>query len=260
MDFPVHFFGLHPHQVFDILSLLVGAQLFWWGLRRQREGALQGEDKWTVAGGCLVGAALGAKAIVLLEDPPATLFLLSNPAFWVSGKSIVGALLGGLLGVELAKKAAGIATSTGDHFVLPLCVGLAIGRLGCFFSGLEDDAYGIRTALPWGVDFGDGPRHPTQLYEVGFALLFLAALPALRRRSREAGDLFRLFMVSYFAFRFLEEFFRVAPRPYLGLTVYQLACAAGLAYYLKDRATRTRLARLAGRPAPAQGEPRRAEA
>lgn len=245
MDFPVFLFGVHPHQVFDVLSLVVGAQLFWWGLRRQRDGTLQGEDKWTVAGGCLVGAALGAKLIVLLEDPPATLILAANPAFWVSGKSIVGALLGGLVGVELAKKAAGIARSTGDHFVLPLCVGLALGRLGCFFSGLTDDAYGIRTALPWGVDFGDGPRHPTQLYEVAFALAFAAALPWLRRRPREAGDLFRLFMVAYFAFRLLEEFIRVSPRPYLGLTVYQVACGLGLAYYLRDRPTRGRLMRLA---------------
>ncbi len=245
MEFPVVVFGLHPHRLFDVLSLLVGAQLFWWGLRRRREGTLQGDDKWTVAGGCLVGAALGAKAIVLLEDPPATLALVANPLFWVSGKSIVGALLGGLVGVEVAKRAAGITRSTGDHFVLPLCVGLAIGRLGCFLSGLQDDAYGVHTSLPWGVDFGDGPRHPTQLYEVAFALAFLAALPWLRRRPREEGDLFRLFMVSYFAFRFLEEFLRVAPRPYLGLTVYHVACAAGLVYYLRDRGVRTRLARLA---------------
>lgn len=254
MEFPVRILGLHPHQVFDLLSLFVGAQLFWWGLRRRREGALQGEERLTVAAGCLVGAALGAKLIVLLEDPPATLWLLRSPAFWVSGKSIVGALLGGLIGVELAKKAAGLARSTGDHFVLPLCVGLALGRVGCFLSGLEDDAFGVATGLPWGVDFGDGPRHPTQVYEIIFALLFLAALPWLRRAPREAGDLFRLWMASYFAFRFAEEFLRVAPRPYLGLTVYQVACLVGLAYYLRDRATRVRLAAMLRgalrRPAP----------
>lgn len=249
MEFPVTILGLHPHQVFDVLSLLVGAQLFWWGLRRRREGTLQGDDKWTVAAGCFVGAALGAKLIVLLEEPPRTLLLVADPAFWVGGKSIVGALLGGLVGVEAAKKAAGIARSTGDHFVLPLCVGLAIGRLGCFLSGLQDDAYGIPTSLPWGVDFGDGPRHPTQLYEIAFALAFAAALPWLRRRPRGEGDLFRLFMVAYFAFRFLEEFVRVSPRPYLGLTVYQVACLGGLAWYLRSRESRARVARLVA-PAP----------
>jgi phosphatidylglycerol:prolipoprotein diacylglycerol transferase len=143
--------------------------------------------------------------------------------------------------VEVAKRSAGITRSTGDHFVVPLCVGLAVGRVGCFLSGLTDDAYGVPTALPWGVDFGDGPRHPTQLYEIAFALAFLALVPWLRRRAGEGGDVFRAFMMSYFAFRFLEEFVRVSPRPYLGLTVYQVACAAGLAYYLRDAGVRRRL-------------------
>lgn len=233
MDFPVHVLGVHPHRVFDVLSILVGTQLFWWGLRRNR-GALEGEDKWTVAAGCLVGGALGAKLIVLLEDPRVTLAHWDDPMLWLSGKSIVGGLLGGLVGVEVAKRFAGLTRSTGDHFVVPLCVGLAVGRVGCFLSGLTDDAYGVPTTLPWAVDFGDGPRHPTQLYEVAFALAFLACVPWLRRRARREGDVFRAFMVGYFAFRFLEEFVRVSPRPYLGLTVYQVACAAGLAYYLRD--------------------------
>ena len=229
MEFPVYIFGVHPHPVFDVLSLLVGSQLFWWMQRRSPE-RFTSEERWALAAGCLSGAALGAKLIVFLEEPR-PLSVLADPLFWASGKSIVGALLGGLAGVELAKKLAGITRSTGDAFVVPLCVGLAIGRVGCYLSGLTDDAYGVRTALPWGVDFGDGPRHPTQLYEVAFSLGFLALVPVLRARLARPGDLFKLWMVSYFAFRFLEEFVRVAPRPYLGLTVYQWACAVGLAYY-----------------------------
>ena len=229
MEFPVHLFGIHPHQVFDILSLLVGSQLFWW-MQRRAPDRFTGDERWTLAAGCLLGAALGAKLIVFLEEPR-PLSVLADPAFWVSGKSIVGALLGGLVGVELAKKLGGIKRRTGDAFVVPLCVGLAVGRIGCFLSGLTDDAYGVRTSLPWGVDFGDGPRHPTQLYEVAFALGFLALVPTLRRRLPTPGHTFRAFMVAYSAFRFVEEFVRVAPRPYVGLTVYQWACLAGLAYY-----------------------------
>lgn len=252
MAFPVLILGLHPHQVFDVLSLLVGTQLFWWQVRRQRASApaLPQEDKWTVAAGCFLGGVLGAKLIVLLEDPATTATHATDPAFWITGKSIVGGLLGGLVGVELAKRTAGLTRSTGDLFVIPLLVGLAVGRIGCFLSGLQDDAYGIPTSLPWGVDFGDGPRHPTQLYEIAFSLALLAFILHARRADlpRAEGDLFRLFMVSYLAFRFVEEFVRVSPRPYLGLTIYQLACAAGLAYYLRDRAVRRRLLRLlAGR-------------
>lgn len=233
MSFPLYVAGLHPHRVFDVLSLLVGVQLFWY-LQRRSPRAFTSDERWTLAAGCLLGAAIGAKLIVFLEEPR-PVGVLADPGFWTSGKSIVGALLGGLLGVELAKKLGGIARRTGDAFVVPLCVGLAIGRVGCFLSGLTDDAYGIRTSLPWGVDFGDGPRHPTQLYEVAFALLFLAAIPWLRARLPAEGALFRAWLASYFAFRFLEEFIRVAPRPYLGLTIYQWACALGLAWLAIER-------------------------
>ena len=62
--------------------------------------------------------------------------------------------------------------ATGDLLALPLVLGIAIGRIGCFLSGLEDQSYGVATALPWGVDFGDGvARHPTQLYEYRFSPL-----------------------------------------------------------------------------------------
>ena len=60
----------------------------------------------------------------------------------------------------------GITHSTGAYFAPSLAIGIAIGRIGCFLSGLEDYTYGTPTTLPWGYDFGDGVlRHPVQLYE-----------------------------------------------------------------------------------------------
>lgn len=67
--------------------------------------------------------------------------------------------------------------STGDLYAIPLALGIAIGRVGCFLTGLPDNTYGTATALPWGINFGDGiPRHPTQLYEVLFLLLLIPFL------------------------------------------------------------------------------------
>ena len=74
---------------------------------------------------------------------------------------IVGGLLGGWAGVEIAKRVLRIRYSTGDLFVFPLVVGMSIGRVGCFLTGLDDHTCGTWTGLPWAVDFGDGPRHPT---------------------------------------------------------------------------------------------------
>jgi phosphatidylglycerol---prolipoprotein diacylglyceryl transferase len=46
------------------------------------------------------------------------------------GRSILGAILGGILVAESYKAACGIRVSTGAVFVLPLAIAIAIGRLG----------------------------------------------------------------------------------------------------------------------------------
>ena len=77
------------------------------------------------------------------------------------------------------KRYIGLRTSTGDLYAIPLALGIAIGRIGCFLTGLSDNTYGTATNLPWAINFGDGiPRHPTQLYEIAF---LLALVPAVFR-------------------------------------------------------------------------------
>src|SRR4029079_19534164 len=80
---------------------------------------------------------------------------------WLSGmpgiaRSIEGAVAGGIVAIELYKRMAGITLRTGARFALPFAVGVAVGRIGCFLSGLDDFTYGTPTALPWAHDFGDG--------------------------------------------------------------------------------------------------------
>jgi prolipoprotein diacylglyceryltransferase len=102
---------------------------------------------------------------------------MNDPAYLIGGKTIVGALAGGLISVELTKRYIGIRTSTGDLYAIPLALGIAIGRIGCFLTGLSDNTYGTSTNLPWAVNFGDGiPRHPTQLYEIIFLLALIPFL------------------------------------------------------------------------------------
>src|SRR4029077_2594429 len=97
------------------------------------------------------------------------------------GRSIEGGGAGGIVAVELSNGAAGTRTRPGARFALPFCVGVAIGRIGCYFAGLDDFTYGTPTTLPWGHDFGDGiARHPVQLYEsaamAAFAAFYVAAV------------------------------------------------------------------------------------
>lgn len=108
------------------------------------------------------------------------------------GKTIVGGLLGSWFAVELGKKLEGITTRTGDLFAIPLCIGIAVGRVGCLLAGLADDTYGKPTSLLWAVDFGDGiARHPTQAYEILFCvfsgLFCTGSAIVLMRMVRSSG-------------------------------------------------------------------------
>jgi phosphatidylglycerol---prolipoprotein diacylglyceryl transferase len=151
---------------------------------------------------------------------------------FLQGKTVVGALLGGLIGVELTKKMIGVKQSTGDVFVYPLIVGMTIGRVGCFLTGLSDRTYGIATSLPWGIDFGDGiSRHPTQLYEIAFLLGLILFLKWREHYTYESGDLFKFYLIAYLSFRWLIDFIKPDFHPILGMSAIQITCLLGLLYY-----------------------------
>ncbi len=266
MSFPVYFhlgpLRLHPHLVMESLAYALGLYISLFRRLKQESSiasaSITSSQRTSVSVGALVGALIGAKLLVLVQHIDVLgqdwrLFLL----LLLQGKTIVGALLGGLIGVELTKKWIGVRQSTGDSFVFSVLWGTAIGRVGCFLTGLSDRTYGIATSLPWGVDFGDGiARHPTQLYEVGFlVLLFLGlqrcagAVSPLQSRvplkeGLKAGDLFKIYMIAYLGFRFLIDFIKPELRPILGLSAVQIACLGGLMYYRKDS---VRLGRVLGR-------------
>ena len=128
-----------------------------------------------------------------------------------------------------------MTTRTGDLFALPLTIGIAVGRIGCFLSGLDDGTFGTPTAAWTGVDFGDGiPRHPTQLYEIGFLTALGIVLAAAPAAFAQTGDRFKLFMVGYLGFRLAVDAIKPDPPLALGLSAIQWACAGMLLYYLPD--------------------------
>lgn len=225
------------HSVFEVGAYFVGMRLFLWQRRRLALPVLSDRDRSLWIGvAAICGAALGAKLGYWIEDPRNAFADFPDWRRLLEGKTIVGALLGGLIGVEATKRAIGAHGSSGDAFALPLLVGIAIGRIGCFLSGLADHTYGNPTALPWGVDFGDGvPRHPTQLYEVIFLALFGAWLVTRGARLPQPGDRFRAFMIAYLLWRLAVDGIKPIPYAYFGvLSGIQLLCLAGLVYYRRD--------------------------
>ena len=149
------------------------------------------------------------------------------------GRSILGAILGGILVAEIYKKIHGVRGSTGFIFVLPLAVAIAVGRIGCFSAGLADYTYGTPTSLPWGVDFGDGiPRHPVQLYEsLTMAVFAVGFFFWLKRREAEAAAYgFYVFAAAYGIQRFLWEFMKPYPTVLGPFNLFHLACLALVVY------------------------------
>jgi phosphatidylglycerol:prolipoprotein diacylglycerol transferase len=206
-----------PHPVFELGGYAIAVVVFLW-LRRRYGDPIDRTPRWSVAAAAVIGGALGSRLLA-----------------WPDGKTIVGGLLGGLIAVELTKKRLGVTTATGDLFAIPIAVGVAIGRVGCFLTGLPDNTYGNPTSFWSGVDFGDGiPRHPTQLYETAFLAGLAALLAQARPRLTRPGDVFRLFMIVYLLFRLLLDFIKPTRPLALGLSAIQFACLAGLAYYAHD--------------------------
>lgn len=238
VEFPVYIWlgswKIHPHFFFETIAYSVALRLLLWKVRRQ--DVIEPTQRSAVIVGGLVGALVGKKALVMLQHLD---LLWQNRQQWLlvllQGKTIVGVLLGGLVGVELTKKLIGVTQSTGDAFVYPLVVGTAIGRIGCLLTGLSDRTYGVATALPWGIDFGDGiARHPTQLYEIIFLLMLLTALKWRERQPYQPGDLFRFYMLAYLAFRLCIDFIKPDFHPLFGMSAIQIACLLGIGYYLQQ--------------------------
>lgn len=208
-----------------IAALVSGAALL---KLSQRTLALDWEDKLAIGVGAFCGAMLGAKL-------PFAVF--GEAGFWTAaawfsnGKTILAGLVGGYAGVELVKWILDIRTKTGDTFAAPVALSVAIGRLACFEAGC---CFGTPTSLPWGVVFpaiDSVPRHPTQLYESAFHLSAAIALLILQRRGRFRGQLIKLYIIVYAAYRFATEQIRPEPEMWGSLTAYQWASLGIIALF-----------------------------
>src|SRR5262249_883671 len=150
--------GVLLHGTFDVVAWLAAGAAALWLSRVEKVAFPAVTTDLPYLAAVLLGAGLGA-------------YVFGTANLWLSGlpgiaRSIEGPVTGGIIAVELYKRAAHIRTRTGARFALPLAVGVAVGRIGCYVAGIDDFTYGTPTALPWGHDFGDGVgRHPVQLYE-----------------------------------------------------------------------------------------------
>lgn len=193
------------------LMLLLG--IAWGAVYWFRESKKDGRVALIYAAG-LAGAFAGAKLAFLFAEGWLHFHDPNRWVIWLSGKSIMGALPGGWLGVEIAKKTLGYRQTTGDRFAMLLPVPLILGRIGCWSAGC---CGGIACA------FG---TWPSVQVEIGFQLVAMISLWRMRRNRWQTGQHFHLYLIGYGLFRFGHEFLRATPKPFLGLSVYQIIALA----------------------------------
>jgi phosphatidylglycerol:prolipoprotein diacylglycerol transferase len=174
----------------------------------------------------LVGGIVGARLNYVIQNYDAVEGDLVGNLFSGAGLVWFGGLVGGAIGVGLwARWRKLLDLNLLDLAAVPLCVGYAIGRIGCQVSG--DGDYGTAWDGPWAMAYPDGteptdtPVHPTPIYET--LAMGLAAYVLWRLRDRfQPGILFALYLIFAGTERLLVEFIRRNDAELLGLTQPQL--------------------------------------
>lgn len=201
-------------------------------------------DLVAAASYAMIGGMCGSKLLFLAVSWKQILALhLPLEAVIKGGFVFYGGVIGGLLGVVIyAKQFKRTLIDYLDLFAVPLPLGHAFGRIGCFYGGC---CYGRPYSGPWhhvyhtSFDLNtplDTPLFPVQLISaIGLFFLFIALLIVFLR-SKKIGTTFYAYVIAYPIMRFAVEFLRGDRERglYFGLSIAQwvsLAVLLGLTVY-----------------------------
>jgi len=197
---------IHAYPLLVLAGLAIGWAFWSRSARRERIDV-------TLYFAAAAGAFIGAKVSYLIAEGWMFWDLPDHWKILATGKSVLGAIIGGYLAVEAIKRLAGIGSITGDAFAAFVPLSLAIGRVGCMIQG----------CCP-GRTFGQNPawRWPAQEVEFAFNLGCFLLFFWMRRKGVLPGQHFHLFMMAYGLFRFLHEPLRATPKLVGDLSGYQV--------------------------------------
>lgn len=213
-------FSIPISTYFLVISMACVIGILWFLARSEKRGLIR-VTAIDLAMTCLIGGLVGARLLhVLYEEPayyqasPVAIFEIWNGGF---------VFFGGVLGAWFAAALFCMVRSEpfwfwADVAILPISLGYAIGRVGCFLNGC---CYGKVCELPWAFSMQGAMRHPTQLYAALWELVILIVLVRIEPRVRMSGTLFSTWLVLHSLGRVLMEFFRDDPRGplLLGVTI-----------------------------------------
>jgi len=203
--FAVHWYGLLYFVAFVIAWFLLPH------IQKLRKLSINADEWSTILSAAVIGVIVGGRLGYVLFYAPS--YYLQHPleifAVWNGGM----ASHGGFIGVSLAllfvlrKRSWEQILKIADVVVIPVAIGLGLGRLGNF---INQELYGTVTSLPWGMNFPTavGARHPIQLYDFILMMCIAAACYFSLKRLKHPGQVFAVFIISYSIVRFLIEFIR----------------------------------------------------
>lgn len=154
---------------------------------------------------------------------------------WQGGLSILGAVLGGAIGlwlyVKLHNKQRLDWRAFIDLSVFGIPFGQAIGRLGNYFN---QELYGAPTTLPWGIYIDPAHRIPGYINFSHFHPLFFYELILMfgfgvwvwwadhqKKLTIGSGQLFFTYLIYYMFIRFWLDFLRI-DKVYFASTIFSL--------------------------------------
>jgi prolipoprotein diacylglyceryltransferase len=186
------------YSLMSIIGMIAAFLTAKW-LNMPKPSARQQLDVYVAAvAGFLVGAKL-----------PVWVSYGFHPALIVDGKSVMGAMLGAFVALNIYKRLTHQQDEAfGGRFAIPLAVGVGFGKIGCYLYGCCGGSFIV----------------PVQL--------FAAALYVFWRRTGRIDLLFPLYLAAYLTMRFFIEFVRIEPHIALGLTIYQYLALVFLPVFL----------------------------
>ena len=132
---------------------------------------------------------------------------------WEGGLASHGAAIGNIIAIGIWSKRVAKKNMlwTLDRVVITIALAGALIRLGNF---MNSEIVGEPSDLPWAVlfvrnpQFGDVPRHPSQIYEaIAYLIIFVGLYWAYWKRNagKYLGFLFGAFLTTIFGFRIFVE-------------------------------------------------------
>lgn len=220
-------FSIPSYPVLILTAILIGGTVYFLLAKKANNFS---EKSFLIVFTALMGGAIGSKLPVWLMNYQAIIASFPDLTPVLTGRTILGGMIGGTLAVYWYKRKSGIKLRIGNQLAPAIALGMAIGRIGCFMRGC---CFGIPTHTSYGINFGDGiKRHPTQIYDALFNLGMFIYLLIFYRKVKEPGKLFAIYINIYFIFRFGLEFFREEPIVFWTLTAAQTAIIFALCFNL----------------------------